>query len=84
MTRSIPELTQKILNGYRIKRGNDLEIFKTGDLEELEKGAGAIQRRYRHNHVDLCSIINGRSGRCPEDYLKRSFTQRRKRIKRRD
>ena len=67
MTRSIPELTQKILNGYRIKRGSDLEIFKTGDLEELEKGAGAIQKQYRHNHVDLCSIINGRSGRCPED-----------------
>lgn len=67
MTASLPELTQKILNGYRLKRGDNLEIFKTGDLDDLEKGAGAIQTQYRHNHVDLCSIINGRSGRCPED-----------------
>ena len=67
MTTTLSELTQKILNGYRLKRGDDLELFKTGDLDELEKGAGAIQKRYRRNHVDLCSIINGRSGRCPED-----------------
>ena len=67
MTTSVSELAQKIINGYRIKRGDDLEFFKTCDLEELERGAGAIQKRYRRNHVDLCSIINGRSGRCPED-----------------
>ena len=67
MTTTLSELTQKILNGYRLKRGDDLELFKTCDLDELEKGAGAIQKQYRHNHVDLCSIINGRSGRCPED-----------------
>lgn len=67
MTLSIAELAQKIINGYRIKRGDDLEIFKTGDLTELQKGAGAIQKQYRGNHIDLCSIINGRSGRCPED-----------------
>ena len=67
MTTSIPELAEKIINGFRFKRGDDLEFFKTCDLEELEKGAGAIQKRFRRNHIDLCSIINGRSGRCPED-----------------
>lgn len=67
MTASLSDLTQQILSGYRLKRGDDLELFKTSDLEALEKGAGAIQKRYRKNHVDLCSIINGRSGRCPED-----------------
>ena len=67
MTTTLSELTQKILNGYRLKRGDDLELFKTCDLDGLERGAGAIQKRYRRNHVDLCSIINGRSGRCPED-----------------
>lgn len=67
MTTTLSELTQKILNGYRLKRGDDLELFKTCDLDELEKGAGVIQKQYRRNHVDLCSIINGRSGRCPED-----------------
>ena len=67
MSESVAELAQKIINGHRIKRGDDLSIFLDADLEELERGAGAIQKRFRRNHVDLCSIINGRSGRCPED-----------------
>ena len=36
MTTTLSELTQKILNGYRLKRGDDLELFKTCDLDELE------------------------------------------------
>lgn len=61
------ELAQRIIDGHRIRRGDDLSFFLTCDLEELEKGAGWIQKHFRRNHVDLCTIINGRSGRCPED-----------------
>lgn len=61
------ELSQRIIDGYRIKRGDDLSFFLTADLEKLETGAGKIQRHFRKNHVDLCTIINGRSGRCPEN-----------------
>ncbi len=61
------ELAQRIIDGHRIKRGDDLSFFITGDLETLETGAGWIQKHFRRNHVDLCSIINGRSGRCPEN-----------------
>lgn len=64
---SISELAEKIINGYRVKRGDDLSVFLTADLEELERGAGEIQKRFRRNHVDLCAIINGKSGRCSED-----------------
>lgn len=67
MSVSIPELAEKIMKGHRIKRGDDLSVFVDCDLEELQRGAGAIQRRYRKNHIDLCTIINGRSGRCPEN-----------------
>ena len=67
MTMTIPELTEKIINGYRVKRGDDLSIFLDSDLEELQKGAGQIQKRLRRNHIDLCTIINGRSGRCSEN-----------------
>ncbi len=67
MTMTIPELTTRIISGYRVKRGDDLSIFLESSLEELQKGAGAIQKHYRQDHIDLCSIINGRSGRCPED-----------------
>ena len=67
MTMTVPELTEKIIQGYRVKRGDDLTIFLDSDLEELQKGAGQIQKHFRRNHSDLCTIINGRSGRCSEN-----------------
>ncbi|MBQ9364374.1 MAG: biotin synthase BioB [Schwartzia sp.] len=67
MSIDISELARKIIYGYRVKRGDDLSIFLDADLEELQKGAGEIQRHFRRNHIDLCTIINGRSGRCPEN-----------------
>jgi biotin synthase len=36
-------------------------------LEELCEGADKIREHYMGETVDLCSIINGRSGHCPED-----------------
>lgn len=61
------ELAEEIINGRRIKRGDDLSIFLTGDLEELCQGADKIRAHFVGDKVDLCSIINGRSGKCPED-----------------
>lgn len=61
------ELADKIIRGYRVKRGDDLSVFLDSDLEELQTGAGAIQKHFRRNHIDLCTIVNGRSGRCPEN-----------------
>ena len=64
---TIAALTDRIIKGYRIQRGDDLSIFLEAPLEELQKGAGALQRHFCGNHVDFCTIINGRSGRCGED-----------------
>lgn len=60
-------LAQEIINGRRIKRDDDLSVFLTADLDELCKGADMIRAHFVGDRVDLCSIINGRSGRCPED-----------------
>jgi biotin synthase len=60
-------LAQEIINGRRITREDDLSVFLTCDLEELCKGADQIREYFVGETVDLCSIINGRSGRCPED-----------------
>ena len=38
------ELSQRIIDGYRIKRGDDLSFFLTADLEKLEAGAGKIEK----------------------------------------
>lgn len=61
------ELANEIIEGKRITREDDLSIFLSCDLEELCQGADKIREHFMGNRVDLCSIINGRSGRCPED-----------------
>lgn len=61
------QLAEEIINGKRIKRGDDLSIFLDCDLKELGKGADMIRKHFVGDKIDLCAIINGRSGRCPED-----------------
>lgn len=60
-------LAKDIIDGKRIVREDDLSVFLSCDLQELCQGADLIREHFVGEHVDLCSIINGRSGRCPED-----------------
>lgn len=63
----IKKLAQKIIAGHRIKRGDDLSLFLDTPLDELQTEAGRLQRHFCGRHIDFCTIINGRSGRCGED-----------------
>ena len=63
----IKALADEIIGGRRITRHDDLNMFLTCDLKELCEGADRIREYFIGDKVDLCSIINGRSGRCPED-----------------
>lgn len=63
----IKALADEIIGGRRITRQDDLNMFLTCDLKELCEGADRIREYFIGDKVDLCSIINGRSGRCPED-----------------
>lgn len=60
-------LAEKIINGYRLTKADDLSILLTADLDELCTGANKIREKLCGNKVDLCSIINGRGGRCSEN-----------------
>ncbi len=60
-------LAEEIINGRRINRNDDLSFFTDCNLDELCEGADRIRKALVGDKVDLCSIINGRSGRCPED-----------------
>ncbi len=60
-------LADEIIAGRRISRQDNLNMFITCGLEELCEGADRIREHFIGDKVDLCSIINGRSGRCPED-----------------
>ena len=60
-------LSEQIINGRRLTKDDDLSFFHDCDLDELCSGADMIRKHFNGDKVDLCSIINGRSGRCPED-----------------
>ncbi|MCR5762602.1 MAG: biotin synthase BioB [Treponema sp.] len=63
----LTELADQIINGKRLCRNDDLSFFKTCNLDELSSGADKIRNYFNGNKVNLCTIINARSGRCSEN-----------------
>jgi len=43
------------------------QALLAADLDELLYHANHVRRRYHHQYVTLCGIVNARSGRCSED-----------------
>lgn len=60
-------LADEIIGGRRLTKENDLTVLLTADLKELCEGANKIREALCGDKADLCSIINGRSGRCSEN-----------------
>ena len=61
-------LAKDIINGKQITKDYEhLHIFYDSDLEELMEGANLIRKFYVGDYVDLCSILNAKSGKCSED-----------------
>lgn len=67
LAQTIQEWTDKIIQGSRLKKTDDCSFLLKGDLEEVLQGANRIREALCGDRVELCSIINGRSGRCSED-----------------
>ncbi len=63
----IRKLSREIIRGRRLTREDDLSFFEDADLEGLCKGADDIRKGLCGNTIELCSIINGKSGKCTED-----------------
>ncbi|MBU3214757.1 biotin synthase BioB [Clostridium estertheticum] len=61
------KLAKEIINGKRLKRDDNLEFLLTTNLKELCSGANSIREKLCGEKVDLCTIINGRSGKCSEN-----------------
>ena len=61
-------LTDRIIDGYRLKQTDpEVQDLLTQPLDEVQKEAGRLQTHFCGNHVDFCTIINARSGRCGEN-----------------
>lgn len=72
MKKFIEELTQQVLNGKEITYDEAFKIINIDEndteiLEVLFEGANKIRQEYVGNKVDLCTIMNARSGKCSED-----------------
>lgn len=72
MKKIIQELIQKVLDGKEITFEEASKIINIDekDIETLEvlfSGANKIREQYVGNKVDLCTIMNAKSGRCSED-----------------
>ena len=65
----ISRLAEKVLNGELLSEDDALFIasLKGADLFHLFSSAGGIREKFRKSKIDLCSIINAKSGACPED-----------------
>lgn len=63
---SINELKQKVINGHSVTRSEANELI-TADLSELCSSANEIRAFFNGNSFDVCSIINGKSGKCSEN-----------------
>lgn len=62
----LEELKQKVLQGYKVNKQEALALAEL-PLEELCGAADEIRQRFCGNIFDLCTIINGKSGKCSEN-----------------
>ncbi|MDS1029743.1 biotin synthase BioB [Bacillota bacterium LX-D] len=59
-------LKNKILDGYQITKEDALSLINE-DLEELWGCANDLRHHFCGNSFDICTIINGKSGKCSEN-----------------
>ena len=67
---SLDELTENIISGYRISKSEAIELSEIegqGNILELCRAANKIRKALCGQKVDLCSIVNVKSGNCSED-----------------
>jgi len=63
----INTLINKVLNDHKISYNEASYLLSTDDISALAKGANTITRRFNGEEVDMESLVNAKSGTCPED-----------------
>ena len=62
----VNELKVRILAGGEISRAEALQLFEE-PVEEVARAADEIREKFCGNGFDICTIVNGKSGRCSEN-----------------
>lgn len=68
----INDVTERVLDGENVTEEEILRLINIDEkdeeaLEVLFKGANRIREKYSGNSVNLCTIMNVKSGKCSED-----------------
>ncbi|HEY7570997.1 MAG TPA: biotin synthase BioB [Nitrososphaeraceae archaeon] len=63
----IHEMMEKVISGSDLNFAEAERLIKTTDLNVLTQCADNITRTFNGNRVDVESLINAKSGNCPED-----------------
>jgi biotin synthase len=69
MRQRISHVLDNIIEGEKIDyaTASELAHVQNSDLWELFSAAGRIREHFRGTKVDICSIVNAKSGACSED-----------------
>jgi len=69
MKKIIAHIADSILNGDRLDRPQAFSLTQVSgaDLWDLIAAAGRVREQFRGSTVDICSIVNAKSGACSED-----------------
>ena len=62
----VEQLKNKVLGGGEVNREEALGLMDT-PLEELSQAADQLREHFCGDRFDLCTIVNGKCGKCSED-----------------
>ena len=62
----VTQLKEQVLSGKLLTKAQAMELCEA-PLEELTAAADEIRKAFCGNQFDICTIINGKSGRCSEN-----------------
>jgi len=62
----LEQLKEDVINGYKVSKDEALDIYNA-PLDKICNAANEIRKHFCGNTFDICTIINGKSGRCSED-----------------
>lgn len=62
----VKELKNKVIKGELLNKDDALKLVNA-PLDELTKAANDIRKHYCKDTFDICTIINGKSGKCSEN-----------------
>lgn len=66
---AVRDIGEKVLREEPIEYQDALELIRLGDehLFDILFFSDKIRKKYKGNRINLCSIVNAKSGRCAED-----------------